>query len=82
MSCINDEQYKLKLDKEFPKAGFLQDIFLSIVGPIYCMYLVGMMYFRSSDKNAARLNELKGEDTFKNRIYASDTRIPFDKIKK
>ena len=81
MSCINDEQYKLKLDKEFPKPNIFMDIFFTIVGPIYSLYLVAKFFLRSSDSNAKKVNDLKCEDTFRNKLYASDSRIPFDKIR-
>lgn len=81
MSCLNDDKYKLKIDKKFPQVSWAMQIFYALFGPLYCLYLGGVMKFLSTDSNTKKINELTRKNSYKNKFYISEE-IPFQDIRK
>lgn len=82
MSMINDAKYQLKIAKKIPQPNIFHHIFFSIVGPFYMNYvMLKWRYFRNSDENASKCEEINGPVTYENKFYSAKSRIPFDKIR-
>lgn len=81
MSCINDEKYKIKMDKKFPEAGLVERVLLAIATPFYIAILLITFTGIRTDKNAAKVRKLRGKDDFKNKFYLSE-QIPFKDTRK
>lgn len=81
MSFLNDDQFRLKIDKKFPRISIFMHIFFAIVGPIYVLYIILQLIFLPNDNEVAKINELKQKDTFNNKFYASEE-LPFASLKK
>ncbi|CAI2367884.1 unnamed protein product [Moneuplotes crassus] len=81
-SAMNDPDKRLKIGKQFPKIGFLQDLVLTFVGPIYSVYLLAKKGLFHSDKEASKINELKKEDDHYVKFYTSKTSFDFKALKK
>jgi hypothetical protein len=82
MSMVNDEKFKFKSAKQFPKLNMLQHIFFSIFGPFYSMYLLSKWdNHKKSDENAKKCGELNGPITYRNKLHVSKSKIPFEKIR-
>jgi hypothetical protein len=81
MHIINDPEYRLKVDKEFPKMNFFKKILFFLSGLVYVPIMVGILKFIKSDKATKRMNEMKQKDNHNSKFFASQE-FPFDDVKK
>jgi NRPS condensation-like uncharacterized protein len=81
MDVINDQKYRLKVDKKFPQLGWASKVFFFISGLFYFPYLAAVFGGYKTDPSAGRINELAWKDTNNWRFYISET-IPFGDVKK
>ncbi|CAI2367328.1 unnamed protein product [Moneuplotes crassus] len=81
-SAMNDPDKRLKISKEFPKIGFVQDLVLTFICPIYSVYLLAKKALFHSDKEASKINELKNNDSHYVKFYSSKQSFEFTDVKK
>jgi len=81
MSCINDDKYKFKSNKTFPKPNIFVDFVMTIICPFHTIFFLAQYSFLKSSPDARKIGELKGPDTHKNKYYVSEE-IDFDAVRK
>jgi len=81
-SCINDEKYRMKLDKQFPKINIIVEYLCILLGPFYSIYLLFVNIMKKTDKFAKKINDLKKEDEHYSKFFMSDKRFSFEKLRK
>lgn len=81
MSCINDEKYKTTSKKKIPKYNIFMNALIFILSPFLILYNLPKIRSFQTDQKAAFVREIKGQETYKNKYYASDY-IPFEDVKK
>lgn len=81
MSLLNDDQFKVKSNKNIKPPTFLQSILLYLLSPFYGLFLMYNFMKTRTDKSAAKMRELIGEDDHLNKFYISEL-VPFQSIRK
>jgi len=92
MSLLNDDKYKLSIDKKFPTYNILENIFVSIYACLSITFVTLKAFSNRSDASAAQCSDLRKKnatgdidesclDTYDSKFYASEE-LPFDKIRK
>ena len=81
LSCLNDEGYKLKIDKELPKQGLIQNILLILAAiPLSISFMTATKNM-PTDEKAAKIREFNGENQHKIKFYVSKS-YSFEAVKK
>ena len=81
MSWVNDDKYKIKMDKKFHEPSLIQKLIICLCTPYIIVWWLWRNMHVNSDLNSAKWNDLKGKDKFKTNFYISEL-IPFEDIQK
>ena len=81
LSCLNDEEYRIKLEKEIPKQSILQIILLWLATIPLTIRFIYATKNSHTDENAAKIREFDGENEHKIKFYMSKS-FDFEKVKK
>ena len=81
-SCLNDEDHKLNLHKDFPKPNIFLEYFCILFGPIYSVYLLGVNAKKGTDEQAMKINDLAKRDDHKTKLHMANKRLSFEALKK
>jgi len=78
---MNDEKYRLKVNKKFPETNLLLEYFCILFGPFYSVYLLIINSKKITDPEALKLNELKEKDSKYTKFYMAKKRFNFQQIR-
>ena len=80
LSCMNDPDKKMKIDKSFPKISIFVHLLALIFGPLYLGILILINWKDLSSKKVGTIDPKKDLGS-KTKFYTSKTYLPFLKLK-
>jgi len=78
---MNDDKFKIKMDKKFYQPNIFVKIWLAIITPFIIASTMSKFKNIATDPKAQKIRELNADDDYKNKYFASKE-IPFEAIRK